>query len=135
MDSKIVLRAIAFLNGVEKVPPTETPATGRLMLKATLDTIHYQLETSHIGELVSAKLHLGIRGHNGPVIANLLKGQLSDVIVGQLKMADFVGNMEGIPLAILYDEIVNGHIYLEVVGDHVIRGQVGLVRKNFQKKQ
>jgi hypothetical protein len=130
---EIVLKAIAFLNGVENVPSTETPATGRLMLKASPSTIYYQLETSHIhgdsDNIISANLHLGIRGHNGPIIANLKINEQ-----GELSKSDLFGNMEGIPLAILFDEISHNHIYVEVIGNDVIRGQLGLIKKNFLKK-
>jgi hypothetical protein len=127
-DSKIVLRAIAVVNGVEKVPPSETPATGRLLIKATPKTVHYQLETSNLESITEANLHLGIRGHNGPVVANLLK-DTNDLIKGELTADDLIGNLEGVPLNILLDEIARAHMYVEVVGDSVIRGQLGPLRK------
>lgn len=129
-ESKIVLRCMAVLNGVEKVPPAETPATGRLLVKAAHDTLYYQLETNHLQNITAANLHLGIRGHNGPVIANLLPEEFEPhLLKAELCSDDLVGNLEGVPLAILLDEIAHGHIYVEVVGDSVIRGQLGLLRK------
>lgn len=125
-DSKIVLRAVAVINGIEKVPPAETPATGRLLVKSTSETLQYQLETNHLNDITGANLHLGIRGHNGPVVANLLNGE---VLNGKLIKANLLNNLEGVPLTILLDEIAHGHIYVEVVGDTVIRGQLSLLRK------
>lgn len=134
-ESKIVFRAMAVLNGVEKVPPGETPATGRLLVKAAADTLYYQLETNHLENITAANLHLGIRGHNGPVIANLLPEEYEPhLIKGELSSDKLVGNLEGVPLGILLDEIAHAHVYIEVVGDSVIRGQLGLLRKPTQSK-
>src|SRR5699024_9411951 len=107
-QSEIVLKSMAVLNGIEKVPPSDTPATGRLLVKVIDDTLHYQLETNNISDISAANLHLGTRGHNGPVIANLLSKEYDDSLVrGKLRKENLTGNLEGVPLYIFLDEIAH----------------------------
>jgi hypothetical protein len=139
---------IAKLTGQNEVPPINTKATGNLEMELSPDgtVTHYVLSVTNISNVISAELHEGSNGKNGPIIETLypfhphgipvnpkslingtiLNGTLSE---GKVYTDLLEGPFAGKHLSDLIVLINNGNAYVNIntkqhpLGE--IRGQLG----------
>lgn len=130
----------AKLLGRNEVPPVKTDATGRLALVLSKDKkrLFYRLEVNQLNRFISAHLHLGAVGVNGPIVAFLFGETIPGISVdrgiikGTLTAEKLTGPLQGKKIADLVRKINKGQIYVnahtEQHPDGEIRGQVRQVR-------
>jgi hypothetical protein len=128
-------RFTAELSGADEVPPNDSPATGQVTLHVIRHgtAIRYHLELNDIENVFVAHIHNAAFGVNGPVVV-FLYGPVSPPESGDIEVnstfteADFVGPLQGKPMADLLAEIragrtyVNAHTSAHPAGE--IRGQI-----------
>jgi hypothetical protein len=132
---------VARLLGRNEVPPVETNATGRLVMVLSEDrrSLFYRLEVNRLRRFISAHLHLGVRGVNGPIVAFLFGETIPGISVdhgvvrGTLTAKSLTDPLRGQSIADLVRLIKEGRIYVnahtEQNPDGEIRGQVRAIRK------
>lgn len=125
---------IAVLDGESAVPSQDTPATGKAVLRFDEDKkqFNYKLTVSKIEHVVSANLHLGTPGKDGPMVATLAgpfppgEGQREGVLAeGTLSVFNLVGPMLAEPtgedderlFADLLAKMRKGKTYINIVTD------------------
>lgn len=130
------LKLYAILIAQEEVnPPSDSSATGLWLAKADKCHIKYELEIRGLAvSAITAHLHLGIRGQNGPIVVTLVENQAVGpegrvLVHGVITANDLEGVLVGQDLEVLLKEIQQGHIYVNVheavAGlPQLIRGQV-----------
>jgi hypothetical protein len=111
------------LTGAEEVPPRETDARGRAILRLNRDgtELSYRLIVVKIDNVVAAHIHVGAAGTNGPVVAFLFgpaapaggrtNGSLA---AGTITEADLIGPLAGQPFSALIDAMTSGGAYVNV---------------------
>lgn len=113
----------AHLTGQEQVPAVETPATGEATFQLSKDgnSLSFKIELSGIQNVVGAHLHLGAKGYNGEIVANLFGpeipggGPFSGTLAeGTITSDSLTGSWAGSPLSALIDQIRAGRIYVSV---------------------
>jgi len=131
----------AILKGDHEVPPVKTRATGVLSLVLSKDhrKLFYRLDVWNLRKWISAHLHLGEKGVNGPVVAFLFGETIPGVsvdhgwVTGTITSADLIGPLAGKPLSHLIHLIRKGKIYVNAHTERnpngEIRGQVHPLRK------
>lgn len=139
-----VFVAEAHLSGAEEVPPVATKARGAAVFRLSDDgtVLHYQLVAAPIADVTGAHIHLGPRGVNGPIVANLLRPAACTVgphhvrCAGTITAADLTGPLADRSLGFLLGAMHAGNTYANVhTAAHPggeIRGQIdpaGVVRR------
>ncbi|SEN13279.1 CHRD domain-containing protein [Lihuaxuella thermophila] len=126
----------AFLLGAEEVPPVRTPATGSFIAWVNKDRtkIHYRLNVENIRNMTQAHIHLGARGVNGPVVADLFRSVKRGISVAQgcvngtITRRDLVGPLRGKSIASLVECMKKCKTYVNVHTEQnpngEIRGQI-----------
>jgi hypothetical protein len=127
----------AHLNGGAQVPPVNTNAQGEVIFQVSSDSssIHYQLITSNIENVIASHIHLGAVGENGsPVVwlyprvppPLLIPGRFDGVLAeGTITAADLVGPLAGHDLTDLLNEIASGNTYVNI---HTTQNPGGEIR-------
>ena len=116
----------ADMDGAQCLPePIKTPATGTVELRLSADgkTIDYKITVNKLLNPSQADLHFGGPSQNGqPVVklwpkgsATAKRGEFDGVLVeGSIDAGDFIGPMNGSPMADLVEEIRAGNTYVNV---------------------
>lgn len=134
----------ARLRGFNEVPRVHTYARGIAFFLFKRWNNHLKLKFSvkveDIQNVTKIDLHLGQRGHNGPVIATLFRASGTGISVdrgvvkGVLKKGDLQGPLRGLSLRFLLREIKNHNVYVNVhTTEHPngeIRGQIKEFKRN-----
>lgn len=91
----------AKLQGSSVVPPVNTTAAGRAVIFVGEDTLRWKLNITGITDPTMAHIHMGEKGVNGSIIADLLDtAKIEDksdrtIITGRITAADLEGPMLG----------------------------------------
>ena len=91
----------AKLIGDSVVPPVNTTAAGRAVIFVGADELRWKLNVTGISDPIMAHIHMGKKGANGSIIADLLKSaKIEDkpdrtIMTGTITAADLQGPMEG----------------------------------------
>ena len=124
------------LSGNEEVPSVNTPAKGEAKFTLSSDgkVLSYTLDVRDIENPVSAHIHFGQPGKNGPPIANIFSGPKREGKVrGNISQAsltanDLKGDFKGKSINELVELIKSGDVYVNVhtdaYPDGEIRGQI-----------
>ena len=128
----------ARLSGKNEVPAVRTRARGAALAKLREEGTTLKVATFSVGlrNLTMAHLHLGAEGENGPVVANLLTVDPTELsrrerrgldfsIKAELSTGDLVGPLTGQPLDALIAEIEAGNVYVNL---HTERNPSGELR-------
>lgn len=125
------------LTGAEEVPAVETPAQGQAIFKLSADgeSLSYKLIVANIEDVLQAHIHVAPAGVNGGVVAFLypdgpppvlIPGTSNGVLAqGVITGDDLVGDLAGMPLSALIDEIRAGNTYVNV---HTVVNPGGEIR-------
>ena len=126
----------AKLTGNEQVPSIKTKAKGEAKFKLSSDgkTLSYTVKVKDILNTTAAHIHRGMKGNNGPPVANLFTGPKKegkfsgDLAMGTLTASDLSGDLMGKSLDDLVQIIKAGDAYVNVHTDAnpdgEIRGQI-----------
>lgn len=126
----------AKLVGNDEVPSVKTKAKGEVTFRLSSDgkELNYKLHVKNIENPNAAHIHLGMKGKNGPPLANLFTGPKKegkfsgDLSEGTIKAEDLKGDLMGKSLDDLVQLIKSKSIYVNVHTDAnpdgEIRGQV-----------
>jgi len=126
----------AKLTGKDEVPSVKTKAEGDVKFKLSMDgkQLTYKLVVKNIENPTAAHIHRGMKGKNGPPLANLFtgpkkKGKFSGVLSeGTITAQDLSGDLMGKSLGDLEQLIKSGETYVNVhtdaKPDGEIRGQI-----------
>lgn len=136
------------MTGDQEIPPVNTDATGTIRLSVNpqqQETLNYDLTITNLnGAVTGAHIHAGVRGINGPIVANLntpgtsaasassSSGQgsamTSNSVSGTITSFDLKGPLAGKQLSDLVRLIQDGRAYTNVHTEQhpngVIRGQL-----------
>jgi hypothetical protein len=126
-------RFATVLLGADEVPPVETFAFGRAVVRASQDEerLAFVLVTVGLVDTMAAHIHVGPPGVNGPVVAFLFDSGGTPVTrngllsFGTITSDDLVGPLEGMTIADLLAEIRNGNAY---VNAHTVVNPGGEIR-------
>lgn len=133
----------AWLKGSHEVPSVETDARGLALFKfkhhGEFSKLLFAVKVRNIANVRKIDLHLGRKGHVGPVVATLFGPTTPGISVnkgvvhGALRSSDLVGPLEGHSIFKLIKLILKRKIYVNVhTTQHPngeIRGQVKKVHK------
>ena len=133
----------AWLKGSHVVPSVDTEARGFALFKFKYCGRHskllYAVKVRDVANLRKIDLHLGRKGHNGPVVATLFGPTTpgisveKGIVYGALRSSDLVGPLEGHSIFKLIKLILKRKIYVNVHTTQYpygeIRGQVKKVHK------
>jgi hypothetical protein len=126
----------AKLTGNGEVPSVKTTAKGEVKFKLSSDgkELSYKLDVKNIENPTAAHIHRGMKGKNGPPVANLFTGPKKEgkfsgeLSMGTITANDLSGDLMGKSLDDLVKLIKSGDIYVNVHTDAnpdgAIRGQV-----------
>jgi hypothetical protein len=122
----------AKLTGQNEVPPTNTKATGSLEMELSPDGAisHYVLNVTDISNVISAQIHEGANGNNGPFIVTLfmgaMNGSYSPRILSQGTVYSdlFEGPFAGKHLSDLITLINSGMAYVDVSTKQHPQGEI-----------
>lgn len=126
----------AKLTGKNEVPSVKTKAKGEIKFKLSSDgkELSYKLSVKNIENSTAAHIHRGMKGTNGPPVANLFTGPKKDgkfsgdLSEGTITAAELTGDLMGKPLDDLLQLIKAGEAYVNVHTDAnpngEIRGQI-----------
>lgn len=127
-------RFSAELSGSQEVPEVKTGATGDFKLTIYERELSFELTIDGIMSPLSAYLHKGKRGENGPPIAGLFGGpgkvgRFSGLLAqGTLTEEGLLGELKGKTVKDLVRLITSGQAYVNVITstfpDGEIRGQI-----------
>lgn len=91
----------AKLVGVSVVPPVNTTAAGRGVIFIDNDWLWWKLNVTGISDPTMAHIHLGKKGLNGPMVADLFKSAEFEnttermIITGNISTSDLQGPLKG----------------------------------------
>ena len=91
----------AKLQGSSVVPPVNTTAAGRAVIFVGEDILRWKLNVTEITDPTMAHIHMGKKGVNGTIIADLLNStKIEDkpdrtIMTGQITAVDLQGSMAG----------------------------------------
>ena len=91
----------AKLLGKSVVPPVNTTSTGRAVIFVGSDELRWKLNVTGITDPTMVHIHMGKKGVNGSIIADLLKSAKIEekpdrtIITGTITAADLQGQMVG----------------------------------------
>ena len=126
----------AKLTGNDQVPSVKTKAKGEAKFKLSSDgkTLSYTLDVKNIENTTAAHIHRGMKGKNGPPVANLFTGPKKEgkfsgeLSKGTITANDLSGDLMGKSLDDLVKLIKAGDTYVNVHtdanADGEIRGQI-----------
>lgn len=126
----------AKLTGNDEVPSVKTKAKGEVKLKLSSDgkELSYKLSVKNIENATAAHIHSGMKGKNGPPLANLFTGPKKEgkfsgnLSEGTITDKDLTGELIGKSLDDLVKLIKTGDTYVNVHTDAnpngEIRGQI-----------
>ena len=126
----------AKLTGKSEVPSVTTKAKGDITFKLSSDgkELSYKLDVKNIENTTAAHIHRGMKGKNGPPVANLFTGPKKEgkfsgtLSEGTLTASDLSGDLAGKSLDDLVRLIKAGDTYVNVhtdaKPDGEIRGQI-----------
>lgn len=126
----------AKLTGSNEVPSVKTKAKGDVAFKLSSDgkELSYKLDVKNIENPTAAHIHRGMKGKNGPPLANLFTGPKKEgkfsggLSEGTITTAELMGDLMGKPLDDLVQLIKTGEAYVNVHTDAnpngEIRGQI-----------
>jgi CHRD domain len=126
----------AKLTGNDEVPSVKTKAKGDVKFKLSSDgkELSYKLHVKNIENPTAAHIHRGMKGKNGPPLANLFTGPKKegkfsgDLSEGTITAKDLSGDLMGKSLDDLVKLIKSGDLYVNVHTDAnpdgAIRGQI-----------
>jgi hypothetical protein len=120
------------LTGQNEVPPTNTKATGSLEMELSPDgTIsHYVLNVTNISNVISAQIHEGANGKNGPIIVMLFMGTMNGsnfprtLSQGTVYSDLFEGPFAGKHLSDLITLIDSGMAYVDISTKQHPQGEI-----------
>jgi hypothetical protein len=124
------------LTGSSEVPSVKTKAKGdvKFMLSKDGKELSYKLDVKNIKNPTAAHIHRGMKGKNGPPLANLFTGPKKEgkfsgkLSEGTITAKDLSGDLMGKSLEDLEQLIKSGEIYVNVhtdaKPDGEIRGQI-----------
>lgn len=117
------------LRGSSEVPAISTAAQGRTALVYEEDgDIDWLINARKIDKVRFAHIHLGAPGENGPVVATLFDGDLSENnrlrVRGEISDADLVGPFAGMTTLDLWQAIRDGNAYVNVHTDDFPGGEL-----------
>lgn len=129
------LQFSAFLNGPEEVPAVpNSPGMGTcsVVFNSSLTAMTVRLVISRLVGVTAAHIHLGRRGVAGPIVVPL-SGPLvpPDAITDRVitdrvfTAADLTGPLMGMPLSVLFREMLAGNTYANV---HTMAHPMGEIR-------
>ncbi|MCR8659907.1 CHRD domain-containing protein [Paenibacillus endoradicis] len=138
-----ISKFIAKLRGFHEVPRVRTNAKGIAFFISKHWHNHLKLKflvkVENIRNVTKIDLHLGERGHNGPVVATLFesskckKSVHRKIFRGVLTRKDLEGPLRGLSLRFLLREIRNHNVYVNVhTKQHPngeIRGQIKSIER------
>jgi hypothetical protein len=116
----------ADMDGAQCLPePIKTPATGTVELRLSADgkKIDYRITVNKLSNPSQADLHFGGPSQNGQVVVKLWpkgnaagkRGEFTGVLAeGSFDTGDFIGPLNGSPMADLLEEIRAGNTYVNV---------------------
>ena len=127
----------ADLTGDSEVPPTDSVTIGLARVALTADGLglEFLVQLENATGVTQAHIHVGAADENGPVVAFLfgvVEAGVSgngDLSAGTLTAGDLIGDLEGMTINDLMDEIRSGNAYVNVhsldnpTGE--VRGQLG----------
>jgi hypothetical protein len=122
----------AKLTGQNEVAPTNTKATGSLEMELSPDgTIsHYVLNVTNISNVISAQIHEGANGKNGPFIVTLFMGAMNGsnsprtLSQGTVYSDLFEGPFAGKHLSDLITLINSGMAYVDISTKQHPQGEI-----------
>lgn len=126
----------AKLTGNDEVPSVKTKAKGEVKFKLSKDgkELSYMLDVKNIENANAAHIHRGMKGKNGPPVANLFTGPKKEnnfsgeLSKGTLMANDLSGDLMGKSIDDLVKLIKSGELYVNVHTDAnpngEIRGQI-----------
>ena len=124
----------AKLEGENVVPPVNTTAAGRAVIFVGDDQLRWKLNVTGITDPTMAHIHMGKKGVNGSIIADLLqKAKIEDkpdrkIIKGTITAADLQGTMEGKTLqdlqSIFNNETTNIDLHTKNFPNGELRGTI-----------
>ena len=91
----------AKLVGESVVPPVNTTAAGRAVIFIGNDWLWWKLNVTGITDPIMAHIHMGKKGVNGPIIADLFRSAKFEnttermIITGNISTPDLQGPMKG----------------------------------------
>jgi hypothetical protein len=127
----------ARLSGSEEVPPVVTEAWGHAVFNLSNGgtELRYRVIVHNIEDVLMAHIHLGATGENGPVVVwlypympppQLIEGRFDGVLgKGAITADDLVGDLAGMDLEDLLDEMRAGNTYVNV---HTVANPGGEIR-------
>lgn len=124
---------MASLIGAQEVPPviTNASATADFALRRSDTELKFNLKVNNIENAVSAHIHKGMPGQNGPIVANLFTGpakigMFSGLLAeGIIEADDLSGPLAGKPFSDLVDLLRSGQAYVNV---HTTQNPGGEIR-------
>lgn len=133
----------AKLRGINEVPSVNTYARGIAFFLFKRWNHHLKLKffvkVEDIRNVTKIDLHLGQRGHNGPVIATLFRASGTGISVdrgfvkGVMKKGDLQGPLRGLSLRFLLREIKNHNVYVNVHTTEHPKGEIRGQIKKFKR--
>jgi hypothetical protein len=129
----------ATLTAQDEVPPKSTIAKGAFELELSADggISNYILNVTNISDVTLARMHLGARGTNGPIVMTLYQntnpgGQINGILSkGKIFGNKFEGPLAGKYISDLMNRIQEEKIYINVCTNQnpegEIRGQLSYV--------
>ena len=120
------------LTGQSEVPPKTTEATGTAFFFYHGKSMHYEVDVTNINNVISAHIHQGKIGINGPVVVVLFNSESKPLGMvhgplaqGNFTAADLKGPLAGKQLFDLVNMIKNGDAYVNV---HTTQNPEGEIR-------
>jgi len=126
----------AKLTGNDEVPSVKTKAKGEVKFKLSSDgkELSYKLTVKNSENTTAAHIHRGMKGKNGPPLANLFTGPKKEgkfsgtLSEGTITAKDLSGDLMGKSIDDLVQLIKSGDTYVNVHTDAnpdgAIRGQI-----------
>lgn len=110
----------AKLTGKNVVPPVNSTAAGRAIIFVGSDELKWKLNVTGITDPTSAHFHMGKKGENGSIIADLLKSaKIKDetdrtIMTGTITAADLQGPMQDKSLQYLQSAFNNATVNIDL---------------------
>jgi hypothetical protein len=122
------------LDAASQVPPGSSPATGTTTFDFDGDSsVAFSVDLRSITAVTAVHVHSGASGATGPQRVELFAGPATGPTEGQLTQGTFgPGDVEGISLDDLLDEMRNGNAYVDV---HTVANPDGEIRGQIREMQ
>lgn len=134
---------VSKINGKQEVPPVRSRARGFAIyeLRDNGEEIKFAHWFQRLRNVTMAHLHYAPAGENGPVIVDLLaigeakksrNGRRLRALSGTITSADLVGPLQGMPLDVLSQAMIDGDVYINI---HTERNPAGEIRGQIRFKK